>query len=55
MAKMLSVPEVAAILGVKEPTIRKWVQERKIAFVKIGAFVRFDPDYIETIRKEGLR
>ena len=55
MAKLMSVPEVAEVLGVKEPTVRKWIQEKKIVYIKIGSFVRFDPEYIEKIRREGLK
>ena len=51
----MSVPDVAEALGVKEPTVRKWILERKIKFVKIGAFVRFNPEYIEKIMEEGLK
>ena len=55
MAKLMSVPEVAEILRVKEPTIRKWIHEKRIEYIKIGSFVRFDPAYVEKIQLEGLK
>lgn len=54
MSKLFNVKETAELLGVKEPTIRKWVQERRIPFVKVGVSVRFNSDEIEKIQKEGL-
>jgi excisionase family DNA binding protein len=37
---MLTVPEVAIALGIKEATVRAWVSKRKITFVKLGRLVR---------------
>lgn len=54
MKKLLSVVEVAEFLGVSEACIRKWILERKICFVKVGNHVRFSPEYIERISREGL-
>lgn len=53
--KLINVREVAEALGVKVPTVRKWVLERKIPFTKLGALVRFKPEDIEKIKQEGLR
>jgi excisionase family DNA binding protein len=33
---MLTVAECAERLGVKEPTIRLWMAQRKLAYVKLG-------------------
>ncbi len=54
MAKLLNVPEVSEYLGVSVATVRKWILERKVPFVKIGTAVRFDIEVIEGIRKNGL-
>ena len=34
---MLTVAEVAERLGVKEPTIRLWMAQRKLSYVKLGS------------------
>jgi len=47
LAKMLSVKEVAILLGVKRITIYGWVSERRIPFIKVGARTMFDPREIE--------
>ena len=46
-SRLLNVTQVAERLGVSTHTVRKWLELRKIPFVKIGACVRFDPDLIE--------
>jgi excisionase family DNA binding protein len=43
----LSVREVAEILNVAEKTVRKYVWQRTIPYLKIGGHVRFDPKKIE--------
>ena len=42
MQNLLNTSEVAQLLNVKEWTIRHWVSEKKIPFVKVGRCVRFD-------------
>lgn len=40
---MLSdINEAASALAVKKATLRKWVQQKRIPFVKLGRCVRFD-------------
>jgi excisionase family DNA binding protein len=46
MEKLLSTPEVAALLNVKEWTIRHWVSEKKIPYIKLGRCVRFNQETI---------
>jgi len=53
--KLLNVKEVAEYLGIKVPTVRKMVLERRIDYVKIGSAVRFSPSVVEKIQKEGLK
>jgi excisionase family DNA binding protein len=41
---LLDVERMAEWLGVEVVFVRRLVAERRIPFVKIGKFVRFDPD-----------
>ena len=41
--RLLGVDEVADSLGVTNRFVRRLVAERRIPFVKVGKFVRFDP------------
>ncbi len=45
--KLWNVPGLSDFIGVKQPTIRKWVHERRIPFIKVGRCVRFRPSSIE--------
>jgi excisionase family DNA binding protein len=36
----------ARFLGIREWTLRAWVSQRRIPFVKCGRLVRFSPDKI---------
>jgi len=38
--RLLTVKQVAARLGLKERTIRRWILARKITYVKLGRWVR---------------
>jgi excisionase family DNA binding protein len=42
-AVLLDKDELAARLGVSERFVRRLVEERRIPYLKIGRFVRFDP------------
>jgi excisionase family DNA binding protein len=42
-APLLDTDAVATVLGVTPRHIRRLVAERRIPFVKVGRFVRFDP------------
>ena len=44
--KLLTYQQAAKILNISEPTLRRWVMERRIPFIKIGRLVRFDPDIL---------
>jgi excisionase family DNA binding protein len=39
-SELLTVPEAAALLRLKPSTIRAWVCQRRIPFVKVGRLVR---------------
>lgn len=54
--RLLNVREAAAILGLKPATLYQWVYERRIAFVKLGAALRFRLSAIEKlIAKSEMR
>jgi excisionase family DNA binding protein len=44
--KLLTVPEIAALLRVKPATIYVWVSKRLIPYRKVGHLTRFDRDEI---------
>jgi excisionase family DNA binding protein len=46
-AVLLDRDELAARLGVSERFVRRLVEERRIPYLKIGRFVRFDPVEID--------
>jgi excisionase family DNA binding protein len=43
----MNITELAEVMKLKETTIRKYVLENSIPFIKIGAAVRFRPSEIE--------
>ncbi len=45
-AELIAVDTLAAWLGVEVVFVRRLVAERRIPFVKIGRYVRFDPDEV---------
>ena len=51
--KLLNVPGLSDFIGVKKSTIRKWVHERRIPFLKVGRCVRFRPSSIEAWLKRS--
>lgn len=55
MSKLLNVNQASVILNVSPNTLRKWIQTRRIPFVKIGTLVRFKAEDIEKIAQGGMR
>ncbi len=57
MEKLLSVNQLADILGLKKVTIYEWARDNKIPFIKLGKRVLFQPcdvkEFIKTNRKEA--
>ena len=45
--QLLRIPDLAAQLGVTERFIRRLVFERRIPYLKIGKFIRFDPTVVD--------
>ena len=52
MERLLKVEEVAKILNVGIGTIRHWVWEGSIPFIKIGGSIRFRSSQIESWAKK---
>jgi excisionase family DNA binding protein len=54
---LLSVPEAAALLGIKVWTLRQWLSQRRIAFIKIGRLTKLTLEditvFIERNRQEA--
>jgi excisionase family DNA binding protein len=44
---LLDVAEVAEVLKTTPRHVRRLVEERRIPYLKVGRFVRFDPDDVE--------
>ena len=42
-SRLLTIAEVAELLGVEVRHVRRLVQERRIPFIKWGHLLRFDP------------
>jgi excisionase family DNA binding protein len=49
---LIDIAELERRTAIKQATLRKYVAQRKIPFVKIGRLVRFDPIEIESWIKE---
>jgi excisionase family DNA binding protein len=46
-AALLTIDSVADALGVTPRFVRRLVAERRIPFVKVGKFIRFDPGQLD--------
>lgn len=51
--KLLTVPEAATKLGVKERTVRRWVLLRRVTYVKLGSCVRIPESELARLIDEG--
>lgn len=55
---LLTIPDVAAILKVSIPTVRRLQQQRKLPFVKVGGSIRFTmsdvTSYVATRRVRAI-
>jgi len=52
--RLLTYEELAEVLQVSPGTLRNWVSQEFIPFVKVGRVVRFDPETINRwIRKRS--
>jgi len=50
---LLTVADVSQALNLKPSTVRQWVWQRKIAYLKVGRCVRFRPEVIEQLIAQG--
>lgn len=46
LPQLLDSPTLARLLGTSERHLRRLVGERRIPFVRVGRFIRFEPDAI---------
>ena len=40
--RYVDIKSLCTYVGLKEPTIRDWIQSRRIPFLKVGKAIRFD-------------
>ena len=55
MERLINSKELAEYLGVAPQTVRIWVSQRKIPFLKLGSAVRFSQEQVEEILRNGRR
>ena len=48
------VPEAALYMNVSERFVRRLIEERRITFMKVGRFIRFDPDVLDEFLDDGI-
>jgi len=53
MSKLLTVRQVAELLGLKESTVRAWIAQRRIGIVRLGRAIRISPEETERLIAEG--
>jgi excisionase family DNA binding protein len=53
--QLLTVAQVAARLGLKEPTIRRRILERRLPYVKLGRAVRIPVEVIDALIASSYR
>lgn len=51
---LLTVAESAKRLGLKEPTLRLWLSQRRLAYCKLGRAVRIPQEEVERLIRENL-
>jgi excisionase family DNA binding protein len=51
--RLLNVDEASERLGLKASTLRFWIWQRRIAFVRIGRAVRVSEDTIREVIERG--
>jgi excisionase family DNA binding protein len=56
MTPLLNIQEAAELLGIKAWTLRQWLSQRRIAYVKVGRLTRLRREditaFIEANRRE---
>jgi excisionase family DNA binding protein len=51
--RLLTLPEAAERLGLKEATLRFWVWQRKIEIVRVGRAVRISDEVVKHLIERG--
>jgi excisionase family DNA binding protein len=55
--ELLTIPEVAEMLKVSKSSVRRLIEQRVIAFAKVGGSIRFNmhdvESYLEKVRVEA--
>jgi excisionase family DNA binding protein len=51
--KLLSVRQVAEVLGLQESTIRAWIAQRRIGIVRLGRAIRVPVEETNRLIAEG--
>jgi excisionase family DNA binding protein len=52
-AKLIKVPDAAAMLALSPKTLWQWIGERRIGVVRLGRAVRIPQSEIERLMEEG--
>src|SRR6266536_1835184 len=52
---LLDVKQAAYLLGISVKTLRDWIQDRRIDYVKVGARVMLRPETIRVFVKKNTR
>ena len=50
---LLTIPDVAGLLKISIPTVRRLQQQRKLPFIKVGGSVRFTKSDIASYLEKG--
>lgn len=53
MHKLLTISEVAEILGISKSTAKTWASKRKLPVVKIGRLIRISPQSLDEYIKQN--
>ena len=54
MEKLLDYRECAELLHIKPSTVRMWVFQKRLPFVRIGRAIRFRPRDLEAFVEKGF-
>jgi len=55
LPKLLTIPQVAAVLGLKARTLEEWVRRGRIKYYRVGRSVRFRPADVEQFLETRCR
>jgi excisionase family DNA binding protein len=50
----MTVKEVAARLGISAYTVRTWLGQRRLGFIRLGRAIRVPPSEVKRVLHEGL-